>query len=194
MAGLSGIITSVKQILFRLHVFFNVSLYVSLWSVKAGSDMLEINIPNKGLLNLQYLVLDVNGTIAVDGVLVSDISPHIEVLREMIDMYLVTADTHGTLGALNTELNLQYYHLQPGNEPEQKAAFVEKLGAEHVVAVGNGANDAKMLHVAKLGIAVIGGEGLATSCLWAADIVVPDIQTAFDLLIKPRRLIATLRS
>lgn len=62
-----------------------------------------------------------------------------------------------------------------------------------MVAVGNGANDARMLERAALGIAVLGPEGLALSCLQAADVVVPDILAALDLLLFPRRLVATLR-
>ena len=69
----------------------------------------------------------------------------------------------------------------------------EKPAEGKVVAVGNGANDAAMLHKASLGIAVLGGEGLALACLTAADIVVPDIGAALDLLLQPRRILATLR-
>jgi hypothetical protein len=50
-----------------------------------------------------------------------------------------------------------------------------------------------MLERAALGIAVLGPEGLALSCLQAADVVVPDILAALDLLLFPRRLVATLR-
>jgi soluble P-type ATPase len=51
-----------------------------------------------------------------------------------------------------------------------------------------------MLRRAALGIAVLGSEGLAVDCLNAADIVAPDIGAAFDLLLRPRRLTATLRT
>jgi len=50
------------------------------------------------------------------------------------------------------------------------------------------------LQRAALGIAVLGGEGLATVCLAAADVVVPSVESALDLLLYPRRLIATLRT
>ena len=71
---------------------------------------------------------------------------------------------------------------------------MEELGPERVAAIGNGANDAAMLRRAALGIAVMGGEGLAAACLNAADAIAPDIGTALDLLLWPRRLIATLRT
>lgn len=67
------------------------------------------------------------------------------------------------------------------------------MGAAGVAAIGNGANDAKMLETAALGIAVLGPEGLAVETLHAANVVVPHINDALDLLLKPVRLIATLR-
>ncbi|HHJ06252.1 MAG TPA: ATPase P, partial [Anaerolineae bacterium] len=71
---------------------------------------------------------------------------------------------------------------------------VAELGPERVVAIGNGANDAAMLRRAALGIAVLGGEGTALSCLTAADVLASDINTALDLQLNPRRLLATLRA
>jgi len=62
-----------------------------------------------------------------------------------------------------------------------------------VVAIGNGANDAAMLQEAALGIAVLGPEGLAAEALLAADVVVASIEDALDLLLRPHRLVATLR-
>jgi P-type E1-E2 ATPase len=82
---------------------------------------------------------------------------------------------------------------EPQGEASQKAAFVRGLGAEHVVAIGNGANDAAMLQKAAIGIAVLGPEGLALEALLAADVVAPDILTALELLQDPARLVATLR-
>jgi soluble P-type ATPase len=91
-------------------------------------------------------------------------------------------------------LRIQAKRLDPGDERKQKAEFVDGLGSQSVVAIGNGANDVEMLHRAALGIAVLGGEGLAAKCLNAADIVVPSIEVALDLLIYPKRLLATLRA
>ena len=70
---------------------------------------------------------------------------------------------------------------------------VRRLGADHVVAVGNGANDGLMLEAAAIGVAVLGREGLAREAREGAHIVVPHINDALDLLLLPQRLIATLR-
>ena len=76
---------------------------------------------------------------------------------------------------------------------EQKADFVRQLGAEHVVAIGQGANDAGMLKAAGLGIAVLGEEGLAIEALTSAHVLARDIYEALNLLEFPARLVATLR-
>jgi P-type E1-E2 ATPase len=156
--------------------------------------MLEIDIPSRGVLRLECLVLDVNGTIALDGQLLPSVRERLDRLSETLTLWLVSADTQGTLAQLATELKAQVRLLHTGNEAAQKAALVDELGAERVVALGNGANDVLMLQRAALGMAVLGGEGLASACLAAADVVVPSIEVALDLLLYPRRLVATLRT
>jgi P-type E1-E2 ATPase len=155
--------------------------------------MLEIDIPSRGVLRLQYLVLDLNGTIALDGKLLPGVNPRLEKLNPRLETWLVSADTQGTLSNLATGLKVRAKRLEPGDEAGQKRAFIEEIGAEQVVAVGNGANDALMLRRAAVGIAVVGHEGLAAECLAASDLVVPNIESALDLLLFPRRLLATLR-
>jgi P-type E1-E2 ATPase len=83
--------------------------------------------------------------------------------------------------------------IQRGNESAQKTEVVNSLGAESVVAIGQGANDAGMLKTAALGICVLSTEGTAVDTLLAADLVAPDVQSALDMLEKPLRIIASLR-
>jgi len=47
---------------------------------------------------------------------------------------------------------------------------------------------------AALGIAAVGPEGAAVDAPQASEVVTPSIQAAFDLLLNPLRLVATLRS
>jgi P-type E1-E2 ATPase len=155
--------------------------------------MIELNIPGKENLQLEHLVCDVNGTLAVDGKLIDGVSRALANLSDRLSIHLITADTHGRQAAIDQLLNLKAERLQPGLEAQQKAAFIQKLGAQHVVAVGQGANDADMLAAAGLGIAVLSPEGLSIQALQAADIVVGDILSAFNLLEKPMRILATLR-
>jgi P-type E1-E2 ATPase len=156
--------------------------------------MLEITIPSRGVLRLEYLLLDVNGTLALDGQLLPGVDERLAELSRLVEIRLVSANTHGTVETLAAGLKVKAQILTPGNEAAQKAAVVEELGAESVAAIGNGANDVAMLRQAALGIAVLGPEGLAAACLSTADIFAPNIQAALDMLRYPRRLMATLRS
>ncbi len=72
--------------------------------------------------------------------------------------------------------------------------YVDKLGADRSVCIGNGRNDVMMLKKAGLGIAVMQDEGAATSAVLSADVVVTDILFALDLISNEMRLTATLRS
>jgi P-type E1-E2 ATPase len=155
--------------------------------------MIELTIPGRGELRLQHLVLDVNGTLALDGTLLEGVARRLSGLRDRLNLHMVTADTHGQQSVIDQLLNLSAVRIQRGNESAQKTEVVNSLGAESVVAIGQGANDAGMLKTAALGICILSTEGTAVDALLAADLVTPDIQSALDLLEKPLRIIASLR-
>jgi soluble P-type ATPase len=155
--------------------------------------MIELSIPGRGDLLLEHLVMDVNGTLAVDGILLDGVAKRIGALRNRLTVHLLTANTHGGQATIDHLLNLQAVRIRQGDEAGQKAAYVQQLGAEHVVAIGQGANDAQMLKTAALGICVLSVEGLAVEALTSANLFMPDILSALDLFDKPLRLIASLR-
>jgi P-type E1-E2 ATPase len=155
--------------------------------------MIELTIPGRGDLKIEHLVMDVNGTLAVDGMLIEGVARRIGNLRDRLQIHLLTADTHGRQEVIDHLLNLQAVRIQRGREAEQKAEYVRSLGAESVAAIGQGANDALMLREAALGVCVMSVEGLSTEALAAADLLMPDILSAFELFERPLRLIASLR-
>lgn len=155
--------------------------------------MIEVAIPGWRDLRLEDCVLDVNGTLAENGILLPGVADLLDRLGSQLRLHLVTGDTYGTLADIERELGLHGKKLDPHRQAEQKQAYVRELGVERVVAIGNGVNDHLMLLEAALGIAVLGREGLATAALRDADVAVPDIVKAIELLLDTRRLIATLR-
>jgi len=155
--------------------------------------MIEIEIPGLATYRLQHLVLDVNGTIAKDGELIPGVKDLLSALSPQLAIHLVTADTHGKQEALDRLLGLTAVRIPVQNQVKAKLDYIERLGPEGVVAVGNGANDAAMLEHAALGIVLVGPEGAAIESLLKARIVAPDIRTALELLLHPKRLRATLR-
>jgi len=155
--------------------------------------MIELNIPGRGEVRLEHLVTDVNGTLALDGVLPEGLAQRIGILGDRLQIHLLTADTHGQQAVIDQQLNLTAVRIQGGNEAVQKAIYVKDLGADSVIAIGQGANDALMLKAAVLGSCVMSQEGVAVEALLGADLIAPDIFAALDLLDKPLRLIASLR-
>lgn len=154
--------------------------------------MLDISI-NDEKLQFHTLVLDLNGTIALDGRIVPQISSLLQLLATEVKIYVLTADTFGTAQEQCATLPVLLHCLQSSDHTREKADFVRQLGQEHVVAIGNGNNDVEMLQAAKLSIGVLGPEGCAGSIFQVADVVVLGIQYALELLLKPKRCIATLR-
>ena len=153
-----------------------------------------LTIPGTGTLDLQHLVLDYNGTIARDGHLMSNLDKTLTELAETVTVHVLTADTGGTVTQELEGLPCTLHIIASGNEAEQKEAYLQALGPDTVVAIGNGANDRLMLKTARLGIAVLEGEGSAVSAILQADIVARSIYDALGLLMVPQRIVATLRT
>ncbi len=155
--------------------------------------MLSISIPGFAELRLADLVCDLNGTLAHDGRLLPGVREALAALASELRVHVVTADTHGLAAQELRGLPVSLEVIPPGALAAAKRAFVERLGAAGVVALGNGRNDRELVAAAALGIAVLQGEGAAPETLAAADVVVPGALEALELLRHPRRLVATLR-
>jgi len=155
--------------------------------------MKKIDIPNYTMLTLENVVLDYNGTIAKDGMLKEEVKTLLPELCKNYVVHVITADTFGSVKAQMEEFSVIVKVLQTENHTTEKAAYIDSLGKENCVAVGNGNNDSNMLHNARLGIAIIGDEGCATPTLLQSDISCVKIADALALLVNEKRLIATLR-
>ena len=166
--------------------------------------MIEINIPGRGNFNIENLVLDLNGTLALDGKIIEGVKERLRTLCRQLDTYLVTADTRGraeeTLNDINADkadrkgsFSIRLHRIGEGEEDFQKLEFVQKLIPDKTMSIGNGSNDALMLKESAIGICIVGKEGAAAEALMNADLVIIDINDALDLLLKPARLMATLR-
>jgi soluble P-type ATPase len=155
--------------------------------------VLELRVPGRDPITVEHLVLDFNGTLAVDGVLLPGVAERIRELAGHLAVHVITADTYGGARAQTAGLPVTLQVIGPGDQTAAKRALVEALGPDSVVAVGNGANDRLMLERAALSICVLEAEGAATAALLAADVVVRSPVEALDMLVRPGRLAATLR-
>ena len=155
--------------------------------------MIEITIPGKGNYTIKNVVVDLNGTIAVDGKIIQSVKEKVTVLSQELNIFLVTADTNKNAERLISDLPVTLYKIKEGEENNQKLQVVLKKGKDNTVSIGNGCNDISMLKESAIGICIVGGEGASTEAMMASDLAVSNINDALDLLLKPHRLKATLR-
>ncbi len=150
--------------------------------------MIEIEIPGYQDIEIKNIVFDFNGTIAEDGIIIDEIKDKINQLKKKdVNIYILTADTFGTVYKQCEHLPVKVQVI------DDKKRFVEELGINHTVTIGNGQNDIEMMKKSVISIVVIGKEGCYAKTLFEADIVVNHIIDAINLLLKSNRMKATLR-
>lgn len=156
--------------------------------------MINIDIPGFCQLQLAHLVLDYNGTLAQDGQLLPGVREALAQLSSDVRVHVITADTFGVAAAQLAGLPLTLSIIPLGDQAQAKLDYVAVLGADTVMAIGNGRNDRLMLRAAAVGIALVQAEGGAVQAMQSADMVCTSINDALNLLLNPKRLIATLRA
>lgn len=128
--------------------------------------MMEIEIPGREKpLRLRSLVLDYNGTIALDGRILPEAAEGIRALSGFLDIYVLTADTHGTAAQACEDLPVTLRTFPREGAGAFKADIVRELG-----------------------------EGVCAALISHADILVRSGGDALGLLRHPARLTATMRS
>jgi soluble P-type ATPase len=156
--------------------------------------MIEIDIPGFRNLQLNHLVMDYNGPLATDGLLLPGVSELLVKLAPNLQLHVVTADTFGLATAQLAGLPVKLTILPAAGQAEGKLDYVCRLGADTVVGIGNGRNDRLMLKAVAIGIAILQEECAAAETVANAHILSTDILDALNLLCIPKRLVATLRS
>jgi len=156
--------------------------------------MLTIDIPGRQTLELKNLVLDFNGTLARDGKLLPGVASRLNKLSDNLQVCIISADTFGSVEEQLKDINCTVKIIGPEKQNQAKAEFVKELDCHTVVAIGNGFNDSLMLKNSALGLGVIQSEGANSDTIKAATLIGTDIRDLLDLLIYPKRLIATLRN
>lgn len=156
--------------------------------------MIEVEIPGGAALKISHLVLDYNGTLARDGELLKGVAEKMKNLALHLQLHVITADTHGTVAKKLAGLPCSLEIIGLAEQDKQKEAYVRHLGANKVAAIGNGRNDALMLKEAAVSFVLVQEEGASVAAILQAEIMCTDILDAFDILLIPARLKATLRN
>ena len=155
--------------------------------------MFAQEIPGYGMLEIKNLVLDYNGTIAKDGKLLEGLQDVLVKLSEVVDIYILTADTYGSVEKEMAGLPVKVQVIKGENELVEKRDFAREIGANVTMAIGNGYNDQLLFREVKISIVVMGCEACATILFNIADLVASDIYDALGLLLNPTRLRSSLR-
>jgi len=117
--------------------------------------MIEIEISGIPKVQIEHLVLDFNGTIAINGVVIDGVMERLEKLSVLLDIHVITADTYGSVHEQCDGQNISVHVIGKYQQDREKLIFIESLKTEHCVTIGNGKNDALMLSSAALGIALL---------------------------------------
>lgn len=155
--------------------------------------MIRLEIPGSGFLELEHFITDFSGTLSEDGALLPEIKDKLNELSGKLKIHVLTSDTFGRAKKELEGVNCTLHVLEGEGHTTQKEKYVINLGADKVVALGNGNNDVLMLRAVRLGIAVCLREGCSRKAIEASEILVKSPLDAIDLLLSPKRLIATLR-
>jgi soluble P-type ATPase len=107
--------------------------------------MLEIVIPGYRTLRLEDLVLDYNGTLACDGELLDGVRGRLDALASTLQIHILTADTFGKARAQLVDTPCVLSILPGEDQDRRKLEYIQRLGPETTVCVGNGRNDRLML-------------------------------------------------
>lgn len=156
--------------------------------------MILYEIPGREDITIENLVFDYNGTIAVDGKLIDGVSHLINSISEYVNIYILTADTYGTVEKECSSIDAKVLTFPKENAGESKREIVRELGGKNTVCIGNGYNDIAMFEESILSIAIIEGEGASTNLLAKADIVTRSIIDGINIILNKNMVKATLRN
>lgn len=148
-------------------------------------------IPGQEDLNIETIILDLNGTLSVGGSLVEGVHERLDQLKGLgFKLVFFTGNTRNDADSLANELGIEW---KLAKNAEEKKALALQMEPETCASIGNGLIDLELMKVVKLGIATLQAEGVHVQTLINSDIVVPSINDALDLFVDQQRLIATLR-
>ncbi len=152
---------------------------------------MKYTIPGQEPFDINTLILDLNGTLSVGGVVPEGVKERLDNLKQQgFQIVFLTGNTRNDADKLASELDIKW---KLAKTAEDKRDLALEIGADTCASIGNGLIDLELTKVVKLGIVTLQSEGVHTQTLQAADIVVPTINDALDLFIDPNRLTATMR-
>ena len=143
-------------------------------------------------LDVDFIVMDFDGTLASDGRVHPKAKDKMNLLAKRVKIYILAKGEGKRVEDVLKKVRAEVVYIAEGGASQAKLDLLRQLGGSRTVAIGNGVEDAPMIEEAGLGICMLSQEGTAASTLQKADLVFTSILNALDFLLKPLRQKATL--
>lgn len=149
------------------------------------------DIPGVGVLEIDTLVVDSNGTITIKGEIVPGVMERIHRLQALgVNVVMISSDQRGNARALAQSSGISYYE---ANNAREKEDILISLGSKNVAAIGNARIDIGLFVQSLISIATLQAEGIHKDIIDRVDVVMPSINDALDFFLDPDTLIATMK-
>ncbi len=154
--------------------------------------MICIQRPSQEPLEIDFVLIDFEGTLASDRRVHPKAKDKINLLSKRTKIYILTREEKERIEEVLKKVKAEVVYLAEGKSAQKKLDLMAQIGATRVVTVGNGVEDASMMKAAAFGLCVIGKEGASAETVKNADVVFTNVLDALDFLLKPLRQKATL--
>ena len=154
--------------------------------------MISIQRPGMESLELHFVLIDFEGTLAMDGRVHPKAKDKVNLLSKRVTVYILTKSSKGKVEETLKKMKAEILSMTEGDSSQQKLDVLQRLGPHQTAVIGNGFDDVQIMEQAGLGMCVIGKEGSSPEAVAKADLVVTSVLDALDFLLKPLRQGATL--
>ena len=154
--------------------------------------MISIQRPGMENLDIHFVLIDFEGTLAMDGRVHPKAKDKVNLLSKRATIYILTKSNRGKVEETLKKMKVEILYLTEEDSSQQKLNVLQRLGSHQTAVIGNGLDDVRIMEQAGLGMCVIGKEGSSAEAMAKADLVVSNVLDALDFLLKPLRQRATL--
>ena len=154
--------------------------------------MISIQRPGMEDLDIHFVLIDFEGTLAMDGRVHPKVKDKVNLLSKRATIYILTKSNREKVEETLRKMKAEILYVAEGDSSQQKLNVLQRLGPHQTAVIGNGLDDGQIMEQAGLGMCVIGKEGSSAEAMVKADLVVTHVLDALDFLLKPLRQRATL--
>jgi len=154
--------------------------------------MISIERPGQSNLEVDFILIDFEGTLASDRRVHPKAKDKINLLSKRTKIYILAKEEKECVEEALKKVKAEIIYLMEGKSSQQKLDWLHQLGATRTVAIGNGIDDIPMIEEAGFSICIMSKEGTSSEAMKKSDAVFINIFDALDFLLKPIRQKATL--